>query len=214
MRVDGPLGVAGIKALQFNLDLHRGPKGECSARVGPISTRFIIKGPPLEGPPPGAAGKLGPRSCRARPKARAPDPPVGAGPIGIVDRLVLYSERMLSDDRLPSKAQIERVTGFKWGIDNPAYRQWLLGLLARPDSLSGKRGRYNPGYKYSRNGLRIARRTVDKHFRLQAGNVVHHWDGDETNNNLDNLAVFANNSDHMRYHAGYDTTPIWDGRSL
>lgn len=106
---------------------------------------------------------------------------------------------------------MERVTGFKWGTDNPAYRQWMQGLLAKP---AGKHGRYQPGYKASPYGLLVARRIVRKHFHLRTGNVVHHWDGDETNNSLDNLAVFATQTEHMRYHAGYDTTPIWDGRSV
>lgn len=36
---------------------------------------------------------------------------------------------------------------------------------------------------------------------LRPEEVVHHIDGDKTNNNLSNLMLFPNNADHQRYHA-------------
>lgn len=36
---------------------------------------------------------------------------------------------------------------------------------------------------------------------LRAGEVVHHIDGDKTNNNPDNLEVFPSHSAHMKHHA-------------
>lgn len=46
-------------------------------------------------------------------------------------------------------------------------------------------------------------------------NVVHHHDGNNRNNRPANLAVFEDQSAHLRYH--HDATsaaPIWDGRLL
>ena len=36
---------------------------------------------------------------------------------------------------------------------------------------------------------------------LKEGEVVHHEDGDVTNNHVTNLWVFASQADHARYHA-------------
>lgn len=72
----------------------------------------------------------------------------------------------------------------------------------------------NPGYKPWRHGQRLARAIVGQYYILQEGNVVHHVDGDERNNNLDNLMVFKNQAEHMRYHRGGKVTPLWDGRAL
>lgn len=36
---------------------------------------------------------------------------------------------------------------------------------------------------------------------LRPEEVVHHIDGDKTNNNLSNLMLFPNNAEHRRYHA-------------
>jgi hypothetical protein len=55
---------------------------------------------------------------------------------------------------------------------------------------------------------------VGRYFPLERRHVVHHHDGDNTNNALDNLAVFASQAEHMRYHRGGHATPIWDGKSL
>jgi len=35
---------------------------------------------------------------------------------------------------------------------------------------------------------------------INAPEVIHHNDGDETNNKEENLTVFSSNSDHARYH--------------
>ena len=61
----------------------------------------------------------------------------------------------------------------------------------------------------SRQGQRVGRREVAKHFDLQEGNVVHHVDGNNLNNHITNLVVFATQSDHLRYHRSASTTPIW-----
>jgi hypothetical protein len=64
-----------------------------------------------------------------------------------------------------------------------------------------------------RHGCRLARKVVSKYFKLNPGNVVHHHDGDNRNNRLSNLAVFATNSDHIAHHHGIsEVKPLWDGR--
>ena len=63
---------------------------------------------------------------------------------------------------------------------------------------------HNPGYQIHRQGQRIARRVIGEVFKLESGMVVHHIDGDNRNNGLLNLMVFANHGDHMRYHRGTD----------
>lgn len=72
----------------------------------------------------------------------------------------------------------------------------------------------NPGYKPWRHGQRLARAVVSQHITLSKENVVHHIDGNNRNNNLSNLMVFSNQSDHLKFHRGGDATPIWDGRTI
>lgn len=71
-----------------------------------------------------------------------------------------------------------------------------------------------PGaYKPNRHGQRIARTKVSTVFDLQPGQIVHHNDSNCFNNRWDNLMVFANQGDHVRWHRlGPDfSTPIWEG---
>ena len=75
--------------------------------------------------------------------------------------------------------------------------------------------RENPGYKPWRNGQRIARAIVAQHFQLESEHVVDHIGGDNRNNNLYNLRVYANQSDHMRmHHRKSIVEPLWDGRAI
>lgn len=69
----------------------------------------------------------------------------------------------------------------------------------------------NKDSQYWRHGQRIARQVVSKLFNLQPGNVVHHIDTNNYNNNPNNLVVFATQGDHIRHHRGFDTTPLWRG---
>lgn len=71
-------------------------------------------------------------------------------------------------------------------------------------------GRYQPW----REGQRKARKAVSKYFNLVRGNVVHHEDRDNRNNDLSNLRVFRNQSDHMAYHHGSPVVPLWDGKQV
>ena len=74
--------------------------------------------------------------------------------------------------------------------------------------------RENPAYNEWRAGQQQARASVAKYFKLEQGHIVHHKDGDNSNNALTNLAVFASQSDHMKHHHGISkVTPLWDGAS-
>lgn len=66
-------------------------------------------------------------------------------------------------------------------------------------------------YIYWRQGMRIARNKVLKYYPLRPGQIVHHEDRNCYNNRLDNLRVFANQGDHVRYHRGFDIEPLWSG---
>lgn len=70
------------------------------------------------------------------------------------------------------------------------------------------------GHKPWRQGMRLARAVVSQHFKLLPGHVVHHKDGDNRNNDRVNLAVFINNAEHVSFHRGGDTKPIWDGKDV
>jgi len=63
----------------------------------------------------------------------------------------------------------------------------------------------------NRQGGRMARKIVAKLFDLQPGQVVHHEDRNQYNNDPLNLRVFRNSGDHVRYHRGCGGEPIWDG---
>lgn len=68
----------------------------------------------------------------------------------------------------------------------------------------------SPGYHPWRQGQRLARIIVGQFFKLESGHVVHHVDNDNRNNDKSNLMVFANQSDHLKFHCGTTTTPqLW-----
>jgi hypothetical protein len=73
---------------------------------------------------------------------------------------------------------------------------------------SRQKEKYHPW----RQGQRIARAVVSQFFQLSSDNVVHHKDNDNRNNDKTNLAVFSNQSEHLRFHHGKSkVNPIWDG---
>jgi len=70
----------------------------------------------------------------------------------------------------------------------------------------------NPDYVRSVYGMRNARKAVrDCGYYLIDGEVVHHKDGNTTNNDPNNLMVFACHGDHMRWHRGDRdiVKPLW-----
>jgi hypothetical protein len=69
-------------------------------------------------------------------------------------------------------------------------------------------------YKPSAYHCRIGRQVVKdrfKEYNPEAGHIVHHVNKDNTDSRPINLWVFANQSDHLLFHRGYDKTPIWMG---
>ena len=74
-----------------------------------------------------------------------------------------------------------------------------------------QRGSYNA----SRQGQRVGRAVVSQYYDIQPGQVIHHEDRNTMNNQPDNLKVFANQGDHIRYHRwardGVVINPVWDG---
>ncbi len=72
----------------------------------------------------------------------------------------------------------------------------------------------NQNYHPWKQGRRLARAIVSQHFHLKDGNVVHHKDGDNRNNDRSNLAVYRSQADHVSSHRGGKARPIWDGADL
>ena len=64
-------------------------------------------------------------------------------------------------------------------------------------------------YRPCSHGSRKARQIVSKYFDLQPGHIVHHIDGNQANNELGNLLVFACQKDHIRHHRGFKIEPIF-----
>jgi hypothetical protein len=48
---------------------------------------------------------------------------------------------------------------------------------------------------------------------LSSAEVVHHMNHKTRDNAIENLALFASNSDHMRFHAHGTPEPLWRGSS-
>ena len=71
----------------------------------------------------------------------------------------------------------------------------------------------NDNYQDSRHGCRIGKEVISKVLNIyvyQKG-VVHHVDGDDYNNDIKNLWMFKNHSDHMKYHRYGGPVEAWIG---
>lgn len=73
-----------------------------------------------------------------------------------------------------------------------------------------KHGNGNPLIMH-RQSSRMARKVVEKHYPLRESQIVHHEDRNQYNNQLNNLKVFVNQGDHIRYHRGFEVPILWDG---
>ena len=73
----------------------------------------------------------------------------------------------------------------------------------------------NPHFKEWRHGTRIARNVIAEHIELPPGSIAHHIDSDQRNNTPENLMLFHNQSDHMKWHRtqDHDVNPIFVGSS-
>ena len=71
-------------------------------------------------------------------------------------------------------------------------------------------------YIPSRSGQKIGRTIVEKYHKLQPCEIVHHEDRNNHNNSPENLKVFRNQGDHVRWHRlGPDyVSPIWSGSDI
>ncbi len=69
-------------------------------------------------------------------------------------------------------------------------------------------------------GRRVGREVVGQYFELNDGMIAHHDDGNNLNNRVENLKVFRDHSEHMKYHfqvhSGVEiTVPVlWDGSAV
>lgn len=115
------------------------------------------------------------------------------------------------------------------GKDGATWIKYLCNFCGKPSEMRRARWRNsekhycsnecyyasieNPGYHPWRQGQRLARAIVAQYFPLQPEHIPHHKDGDCRNNNLDNLAVYASHSDHLKatHHNNGNIKPIWDG---
>lgn len=73
----------------------------------------------------------------------------------------------------------------------------------------------NPNFIEWRHGQRLARAIVSQHFKISEDAVVHHKDGNDRNNNLNNLQVLDSQSSHTKFHrTGKLTGLLWDGSTV
>jgi len=142
----------------------------------------------------------------------------------------LYSLQMIADELGVSRAGVKKYLNRR-GIDT-GKRKWDVtcnecGVAFKKPRCQIRKNRFsyctiacyikamrNPDYNENRQGQRIARKSVKSLFPLDPGNVVHHEDGDTTNNDPVNLMVFATHGAHMRWHRGDRSLvkPLWVGK--
>jgi hypothetical protein len=81
-------------------------------------------------------------------------------------------------------------------------KRWRLTSTHHCSSECYYKGRRNGSYVAWRNGQRLARKVMEDVLRRKLGidEVVHHEDGDNRNNAVDNLRVFESQSEHVAYH--------------
>jgi len=67
--------------------------------------------------------------------------------------------------------------------------------------IKGYKHIYLPGHRLARTDGWIAEHRLLKELEIiEKSQIVHHKDGIRTNNSLENLLVFSNNSEHIKYH--------------
>ena len=79
-----------------------------------------------------------------------------------------------------------------------------------------KRKEDHPSWKggKKRHHHREARRVIEKFLnkKLEKEQTIHHKDGNYKNNKIDNLSLFNNNSDHVKFHWNLQKKKNIDGR--
>ena len=147
----------------------------------------------------------------------------------------MYSLQMISDEIGFSRQGIKKALN-REGIDTSKAGTWQVlecpqcGETFRKSRALTRRhpGRmycgtkcyhasiHNPGFVEWRHGTRIARSIISEHTQIPVGAVAHHDDGNERNNDVGNLVLFANQSDHMKWHRAHthDVVPLFNGSSI
>ncbi len=141
----------------------------------------------------------------------------------------LYSLQMIADVYGVSRAGVKKFLN-RHGVDTRK-RKWDVvcnqcGVEFKKPRCQIRKNRFNyctvdcyirsmenPDYFENRQGQREARKMVSAFFPLMPEHVVHHEDGNTTNNDPSNQMVFRNHSDHMRWHRGDRSLvkPLWSG---
>ena len=92
---------------------------------------------------------------------------------------------------------------------NKPQNGYVIGNRTREEVRKARREtalRLNGGYKrttYKKFNNRLEHRVVAERMlgrKLKPGEVVHHIDGNRQNNTPENLMVFKNTSEHLKYH--------------
>lgn len=89
------------------------------------------------------------------------------------------------------------------GISGERHPQWKGGKPYTSDAKTGYLIQWNgPNKKIYQH-----RKVMEEHLgrKLKKGEVVHHKDGNPANNSIENLMLFANEREHMAYHASIKT---------
>lgn len=96
-----------------------------------------------------------------------------------------------------SKKTIEKIRKAK--IGNKCH--WKGGKTMDKDGYIDVLSKDHPSKRIN-NYVKEHRLVMEKHLgrKLKRKEVVHHIDGDRTNNYISNLMLFPNNSAHLKYH--------------
>ena len=89
--------------------------------------------------------------------------------------------------------------GKEYDIHRKRYRKQSTHYCSSACYLSDRK---NENYHPHRNGQREARRTMAKHIgrALTTDEIVHHIDGNCSNNDINNLILFPSHSAHLKWH--------------
>lgn len=90
-----------------------------------------------------------------------------------------------------------------WGKPNPKLRAWN-DTHKGENSPSWKGGVHKRKDGYFRINIKGKRELLHRHLlkdKLSESNVVHHKDGNPSNNDISNLEILESQSEHARLHA-------------
>jgi hypothetical protein len=76
-----------------------------------------------------------------------------------------------------------------------------------------KHGNGNP-LVIHRQAARSAREVISRYYALRPDEIAHHEDRNQNHNLIQNLKVFKNQGDHVRYHRGFIVPIMFDGNLI